>query len=100
MATHSSTLAWEIPWTDWNFQSGGLQPMGHKESNTTQQLNNNNKMDTSDNIFLKCWCLTGGRRNSALRQFIYYLIYDQSLVNLSFLVPLFQIYFTFTLFQI
>ena len=24
MATHSSTLAWEIPWTE---ESGGLQPM-------------------------------------------------------------------------
>ena len=26
MATHSSTLAWEIPWTE----SGKLQPMDHK----------------------------------------------------------------------
>ena len=25
MATQSSTLAWEIPWTE---ESGGLQPMG------------------------------------------------------------------------
>ena len=25
MATHSSTLAWEIPWTE---EPGGLQPMG------------------------------------------------------------------------
>ena len=27
MATHSSTLAWEIPWTE---DSGGLQSMGSK----------------------------------------------------------------------
>ena len=27
MATHSSILAWEIPWTE---ESGGLQPMGLK----------------------------------------------------------------------
>ena len=28
MATHSSTLAWKIPWTD---EPGGLQSMGRKE---------------------------------------------------------------------
>ena len=28
LATHSSILAWEIPWTE---EPGGLQPMGHKE---------------------------------------------------------------------
>ena len=32
MATHSSILAWRIPWTE---ESGGLQSMGHKESDTT-----------------------------------------------------------------
>ena len=32
MATHSSILAWEIPWTE---EPGGLQPMGsRKESDT------------------------------------------------------------------
>ena len=33
MATHSSILAWRIPWTD---ELGGLQSMGHKESDTTE----------------------------------------------------------------
>ena len=32
-ATHSSILAWEIPWTE---KPGGLKSMGHKESDTTQ----------------------------------------------------------------
>ena len=32
MATHSSTLAWEIPWTE---EPGGLQSMGSQESDTT-----------------------------------------------------------------
>ena len=32
MATHSSILAWRIPWTE---DTGGLQSMGHKESDTT-----------------------------------------------------------------
>ena len=32
MATHSSILAWEIPWTE---KPGGLQSMGWKRSDTT-----------------------------------------------------------------
>ena len=28
MATHSSTLAWKIPWTE---EPGGLQPMGSQQ---------------------------------------------------------------------
>ena len=36
MATHSSTLAWKIPWTE---EPGGLfSPWGHKESDTTERL--------------------------------------------------------------
>ena len=35
MATHSSFLAWRIPWTE---ELGGLQSTGHKESDTTDQL--------------------------------------------------------------
>ena len=32
MATHSSILAWEIPWTE---EPGGLQSMESQESDTT-----------------------------------------------------------------
>ena len=32
MATHSSILAWRIPWTE---EPGGPQFMGHKELDTT-----------------------------------------------------------------
>ena len=39
MVTHSSILAWTIPWPE---EPGGLQSIGHKESDTTEQLNNNN----------------------------------------------------------
>ena len=35
MATHSRILAWRIPWTE---EPGGLQSMGCKESDTTEQL--------------------------------------------------------------
>ena len=33
MATHSSILAWRIPWTD---EAGSLQSRGRKESDTTE----------------------------------------------------------------
>ena len=35
MATHSSILAWRIPWTE---EPGAYSPWGHKESDTTEQL--------------------------------------------------------------
>ena len=34
-ATHSSILAWRIPWTE---EPGGYSPWGHKESDMTEQL--------------------------------------------------------------
>ena len=33
MATHSSIVAWRIPWTE---EPGGLQSMGLQESDTTE----------------------------------------------------------------
>ena len=35
MATHSTILAWEIPWTE---EPGMLQSGGHKESDAAEQL--------------------------------------------------------------
>ena len=35
MATHSSTFAWRIPWTE---GPDGLQSTGHKESDMTERL--------------------------------------------------------------
>ena len=35
METHSSVLAWEIPWTE---EPGGLPPWGRKESDMTERL--------------------------------------------------------------
>ena len=36
MATHSSILAWKIPWTERILV--GYSPWGHKESDTTERL--------------------------------------------------------------
>ena len=38
MATHSSILAWKIPWTE---KPGGNSPWDHKESDTTERLTHN-----------------------------------------------------------
>ena len=35
MATHSSILAWRIPWTE---EPGRLHPWGYKELDTTERL--------------------------------------------------------------
>ena len=35
-ATHSSILAWKIPWAE---ETGGLQSIGSQESDTSEQLN-------------------------------------------------------------
>ena len=35
MATHSSILAWKIPWME---ELVGYSPRGHKESDTTERL--------------------------------------------------------------
>ena len=44
MATHSSILVWEIPWTE---EIGGLHTVHGvmKEMDSTQQLNNNNSTE-------------------------------------------------------
>ena len=35
MVTHSTVLAWRVPWTE---DPGRLQPWGHKGWDTTEQL--------------------------------------------------------------
>ena len=53
---HSSILAWGIPWTE---ESGGLQSMGlQKESDTTEQLNNNSIKSSCE---VKFYFLTTGK---------------------------------------
>ena len=40
MATHSSTLAWKIPWAK---EPGSYSPWGHKELDTTERLHFHSK---------------------------------------------------------
>ena len=44
MATHSSILAWKIPWTE---KPGGLQSMGSQELDPIEQLNHHHSISTN-----------------------------------------------------
>ena len=44
MATHSSILAWRIPWIE---EPGGLQPIGRKESDTSEATEHTVQNETS-----------------------------------------------------
>ena len=47
MATHSSILAWEIPWTEW---PAGYSSWGHQELDTTDQLTVDTHATSGDEI--------------------------------------------------
>ena len=51
IATHSSILAWKIPWTE---EPDGLQFMGLQESDMTQQLNHHHIGYIKENILIFC----------------------------------------------
>ena len=53
MATHSSILAWRIPWTE---ESGGLQSTGSQQLDTTERLHFTHLSNLKQIFFLKC-CL-------------------------------------------
>ena len=56
MATHSSILAWRIPWVE---EPGGLQSMGLQESDMTCRLNQLTSLLTPIKwqIFLRGWAI-------------------------------------------
>ena len=61
MAIHSSTLAWEIAWTE---EPGMLQSMGSREFNTTEQLHFHfslSGIEEGSGNPLQCSCLENPR---------------------------------------
>ena len=57
MATHSSTLAWKIPWME---EPGGLQSWGCEESGTTERLHFHfslSRIGEGNGNPLQCSCL-------------------------------------------
>ena len=49
MATHSSILAWRIPWME---ELGGLQSTGHKESDTIELLHFHFHFDEDCRVYM------------------------------------------------
>ena len=72
MATHSSMLAWKIPWTE---ESGGLQSMGCKESDTTERLTHTHK-DVQRNFNLKVCYVEMKLSKQNKREFFEYKKYN------------------------
>ena len=68
MATHSGTPAWKTPWTE---EPDGLQTTGSQESDTTEQLNNNNCSQLSNNVVMGSG---EQRRNSAIHMLVSVLL--------------------------
>ena len=65
MATHSSILAWRIPWTE---ESGGLQSTGSQESDTTERLHFHFSLSClgeGNGNPLQCSCLENARDGGA-----------------------------------
>ena len=62
MATHTSILAQKIPWTE---EPGGLKFMGvTKESDMTQQLNNNKMLKQLDDFQVPVYLKTKNNNNN------------------------------------
>ena len=71
MATHSSTFAWEIPWTE---EPGRLQSMGSLESDTTERLHFHFSLSCigeGNSNPLQCSCLENPRDGEAWWAAIY-----------------------------
>ena len=67
MATHSSILAWRIPWTE---EPGGLQSIGLQESDTTEWLHFHFSLSCigeGNGNPLQCSCLENPRDRGAWR---------------------------------
>ena len=65
MAPHSSTFAWEVPWTE---EPGGLQSMGSLESDRTERPHFHFSLSCigeGDSNVLECSCLENPRDGGA-----------------------------------
>ena len=65
MATHSSTLTWKIPWVE---EPGGLQSMGSRRVDTTEQLYFHFSLSCIGEVNgnpLQCSCLENPRDGGA-----------------------------------
>ena len=78
MATHSSTLAWKIPWTE---KPGRLQSVGSLRVNTTEQLHfhfSHSCIGGGNGNPLQCFCLENPRDGGAWWAAVYGVAQSQT----------------------
>ena len=54
MATHSSILAWRIPWTE---DPGGYNPQGYKESDMTEETEHTHSFPHLEEMVFTFLCI-------------------------------------------
>ena len=95
MATHSSILAWRIPWTQ---KPDSLQSMGSQESDMTQQLNHYHEIllrkILSQNIFFLPPFFLSSSLPSFLSSFFFPLFLSDH-ISLSFYFFIYSIFLSF-----
>ena len=94
MTTHSSNLAWKIPWTE---ESGRLQSKG-SQSDTTWQLNHHNHIFFMKEYFYLKEFLFLFISGNGFCLVIYYVLYNNNFFSLLFIstyIVYFFITFTF-----
>ena len=78
MATHSSTLAWKIPWTE---ETDGLQSMGSLRVGTTERLHFHfslSRIGEGNGNPLQCSCLENPRDRGAWWAAVYGVAQSQT----------------------
>ena len=78
MESHSSTLAWEIPWAG---EPGGLQSMGSQRSDTTERLHFHFSLSCigeGNGNPLQCPCLENPRDGGAWWAAIYGVAWNRT----------------------
>ena len=78
MATHSSTLAWKIPWTE---EPGRLQSVGSLRVNMTEQLHFHFSLSCiggGNGNPLQCFCLENPRDGGAWWAAVYGVAQSQT----------------------
>ena len=78
MASHSSTLAWKIPWME---EPGSLQSIGSLESDTTEQLHFHFSLSCigeGNSNPLQCSCLENPRDGGAWWAAVYGVTQSQT----------------------
>ena len=96
MAAHSSTLAWQIPWTE---EPGRLQSMGSLESDTTERLHFHFSLSCigeghGNPLQRSCLCSNMLICSSALVEHVEIVVFDKILINLILLKKKDHIYNT------